>query len=69
MLNELLAASLRWTVRRILNPAILWCYGWKRERTWAHGVQFEAWVDPNDGCRYGFERAIERCESRLAGGG
>lgn len=69
MLNELLAACLRWLVRRVLNPAILWCYGWECERTWAHGIQFEAWVDPADGRRYGLERAIERCESRITDGG
>jgi len=60
---------MRWMVRRVLNPSILWCYGWKRERTVAHGTLFEAWVDPTDGRRYGIERAIERCEARIADGG
>ena len=61
----LLAVSLLWIARRVINPLILWLYDWKCEVVIAHGRRFEAWVDPIDKRRYSQQRAMERCEERI----
>ena len=52
-------------IRKVFNPAILWCFGWKYESQYSHGIKFYCWIDPKDGVRYSQERAIEICESRI----
>jgi len=67
-LNVRLAACLMWLIYNVINPAILWCFGWKYESEICMGKKFECWVDPIDGKRYAQSKAIEKCEARIEGG-
>lgn len=60
-----LSSFLMWLIRRAINPAILWSYGWKYESQICMGKKFECWVDPVDGLRYAQSIAIKRCEGRI----
>jgi len=64
-MDAMIPKALLWLIYHAINPAILWCYGWKYESIWGNGMKFECWVDPMDGLRYSQSKAIEKCESRI----
>lgn len=66
-LHAWLAAGLMWFVRRVIDPSILRCYGWKYERRVCMGRTFECWIDPADGGRCTQEIALRICKSRIEG--
>ena len=59
------------TIVRVLNPMILWSYGWKR-KVQVHKFNnipiytYTVWEDPkNKGTYYQEDAAIIACESRI----
>jgi len=60
-----------WIIERLLNPLILWSFGWKRKRKThkLHDISilsYPVWQDPNYPDRYYEESdAIIICEGRI----
>jgi ABC-type Zn uptake system ZnuABC Zn-binding protein ZnuA len=67
-LSVKLAAFLAVIIYRIVDPLILWCYGWKHHKYWYARCDWDVWTDPKNGEQYGQSLAIKICEQRIKGG-
>ena len=68
LLSVKLAALLAVIIYRIVDPLILWCYGWKKHKYWYDNGTWDVWIDPKNGERYCQSLAIKICEQRIKGG-